>query len=251
MFHVGLSGYSYRPWQGEGRFYPPELKAREFFGYYAERYRTVEMDGTWYKVPSEKMVSAWVADAPRPFTFCPKMHRDVTHTARLKDTGFDKGKFFLKRLKPAAEGGVLGPILVQLPPNFKIQLARLEEFLAMLPKHSGQMDAEAVAETGVPLRYAFEFRNDTWNVSEVEDLLRSYGMAWVASETDEAEAVRRHSADFLYVRLRKTDYSPDDLAAWSDYFKAHAEKEQFVFCKHEDDSSPWLWANELLRLMAF
>ncbi|HMS57041.1 MAG TPA: DUF72 domain-containing protein [Fimbriimonadaceae bacterium] len=242
MFHVGLSGYSYRPWHGEGRFYPPELKPKQFFGFYAERYQTVEMDGTWYRMPSEKMVEEWVKNAPKPFTFCPKMHRQVTHMSRLKEDGFDSAKFFLKRLEPAADAGVLGPVLVQLPPNMKIQLERLVEFLKMLPLKT---------PNGAAYRYAMEFRNETWETEEVSSLLASHSVAWVASDTDEKEGVRKDTAPHAYIRLRKTEYSNEDLAKWAEYFRElrDADKEVFVYCKHDDDGSPWIWADELKTLM--
>lgn len=249
MFHVGLSGYSYKPWHGEGRFYPPELKAKQFFAFYAERYRAVEMDGTWYRMPSTDMVAKWVADSPRPFHFCPKMHRDVTHMKRLKEEGYDAAKFFLKRLHAAAVAEVLGPVLIQLPPNMKIQAERLDSFLAMLPKHSGQMNDESLSESGVPLRYAMEFRNETWSVAEVEEILRKHNVAWVASDTDEKDAERRQTADFSYIRLRKTAYDDADLKEWTAYFMAQDDRDVFTFCKHEDDGSPWIWADALRRLV--
>lgn len=242
MFNVGLSGYSYRPWHGEGRFYPPELKPKQFFGFYAERYCAVEMDGTWYRMPSEKMVEEWVKNAPKPFAFCPKMHRQVTHMSRLKEDGFDSAKFFLKRLEPAADAGVLGPVLIQLPPNLKVHAERLADFLKMLPLKT---------PNGTPYRYAMEFRNETWENDEVQAMLADLNIAWVASDTDERGAPRRDIASHAYIRLRKTEYTNDDLAEWAKYFRSllDAGKDVFVFCKHEDDGSPWIWADELKRLM--
>ena len=163
MFCVGLSGYSYKPWKGEGRFYPEDLKAREFFDFYAKRYTTVEMDGTWYRMPSESMIEKWIEQAPAGFKYSPKMHRDVTHRMRLKPESLDSTKFFLKRLRPAAENGLLGPILVQLPPNLKIQFDRLSEYVQGLPRSTKELEGEGA---DAPLAYAFEFRNDTWFTDE-------------------------------------------------------------------------------------
>lgn len=229
--HVGLSGFSYKPWQGEGRFYPPELKQTEFLGFYAGRYETVEMDGTWYRMPSEEGVLKWLDGTPAGFTFSPKMHRDVTHMKRLKPETYDSARFFVGRLKPLLEAGKLGPILVQLPPNMKRDDERLSAFLAELPTE---------------FRYAFEFRHASWNDDAVAAILAERNAAFVAADTDEAEAVRRDTADFAYARLRKCVYDDETLDAWGASFLASG-KPTWVFLKHEDEGSPWVWADRLRR----
>lgn len=250
---VGLSGFSYKEWQGEDLFYPPELKAKQFLSYYAERYRTVEADGTWYRMPSEAGVQGWIASTPDDFRFAPKMHRNVTHIGRLRADTQDSVRFFLKRLLPMADAGKLGPILIQLPPNLKRDDGRLQAFFEATPKTLAESArlADEEAPTGpaadVPLRFAMEFRNETWHVAEVEDLLRSFGVAWVMADTDDADAQRRDTAAFAYVRLRKTDYDEAMLRGWADYL-AGLQKEAFVFCKHEDAERPWEWADTLIRL---
>ncbi|HVL40329.1 MAG TPA: DUF72 domain-containing protein, partial [Fimbriimonadaceae bacterium] len=235
--HVGLSGYSYKEWQGEGRFFPPGLKQSEFLGFYAERYRAVEMDGTWYRMPGEDAVRQWLEATPDGFQFSFKMHRRVTHMARLKPESLDSVIFLLERLKPVARAGKLGPFLIQLPPNFRRDDERLDTFLKALPA-----DAE-----GTPLQWAVEFRHSSWHEREVEEILRSQGVAWVAADTDESDAQRRDTASFSYVRLRKTEYDADALDEWSQYL-SRLQKDAFVYCKHEDDESPWEWADALLQL---
>jgi uncharacterized protein YecE (DUF72 family) len=230
MVHVGLSGFSYKPWQGEGRFYPKELKQKEFLAYYAERYDAVEMDGTWYRMPTEAGVNGWKVATPDKFSFCCKVHRDISHMRRLKLESIESLKFMQERLKPLYEVEKLGPYLVQLPPNMKRNDERLEEFLKAAP---------------LGFRYAFEFRNETWHAPEVEAILRGHNAAWVAAQTDEADAQKRDTADFAYVRLRKCEYDGGELRDWADYFKSLA-KPTYVFLKHEDDGSPWLFADELL-----
>lgn len=227
---VGLSGFSYKPWQGEGRFYPPELKAYQFLDFYAQRYTAVEMDGTWYRMPSEEGVAKWRDGTPAGFEFCPKMHRDVTHMRRLKPEAFDSAKFFLGRLKPLAEAGRLGPVLVQLPPNMKKDVERLDAFLS---------------EFAAGNRLALEFRHESWNDDAVAETLHRHNAAFVASDTDEMDAVRRDTADFAYARLRKCDYSDDDLREWAAHFRGLG-KPTWVFLKHEDEGSPWIWADALL-----
>src|SRR5579862_6814935 len=110
---IGLSGYSYKPWQGEGRFYPPGLKQTEFLNFYQDRYQAVEMDGTWYQMPAEKSVADWNAKSPDEFRYSFKLHRKITHISRLKLDCLDSVHFMLKRLGPLAAVGKLGPLLVQ------------------------------------------------------------------------------------------------------------------------------------------
>jgi len=236
---IGLSGYSYKPWQGEGRFYPPELKQADFLGFYAGRYRAVEMDGTWYRMPGEKAVEEWGAKSPREFRFSFKLHRQITHMARLKLESIDSLKFMLKRLGPLAAQGRLGPLLIQLPPNMKRSDERLTQFLDSLP-----VEVEGVPALARPLEWAVEFRHDSWNVAEVEEIMRAHGVAWVAADTDEAAAQRRDTGSCHYARLRRSEYSKDDLAGWLRYFTGTG-KDCYVYCKHEDEGAPWIWADLL------
>jgi uncharacterized protein YecE (DUF72 family) len=149
---------------------------------------------------------------------------------RLKLESLESLKFMQERLKPLNEVNKLGPYLVQLPPNMKRNDERLSEFLAAIPKDH---------------RYAFEFRNETWHAPEVEAILSEHNAAWVAAETDEAHAIKRDTATFAYVRLRKCEYDFGELRDWADYFKSLG-KPTYVFLKHEDEGSPWIFADELL-----
>ena len=237
-FHIGLSGFSHKEWKGEGLFYPPELKQPGFFGFYCERYPSVEMDGTWYRMPSEAAVEKWMKESPEGFTFAPKMHRDVTHMSRLKLDKIDSVKFFLKRLEPLEKVGKLGSILVQLPPNMKRNDERLCAFFDEVPHRD-------------TLLWSVEFRNDTWHNAEVEEMLRSRNVAWVANDTDDSDAQRRNTAGHIYARLRKTDYDEELLQDWATYFRAALDRGQdcYVYCKHEDAEAPWIWADRLAQLV--
>lgn len=157
--------------------------------------------------------------------------------ARLKPDGQESLEFFLKCIAPLAAVGKCGPILVQLPPNLKFDRPRLELFLENLPKQFSD-------EVKIQPRWALEARNPGWDCPEVEEILRGHRVAWVTSETDDREASWRDTADFVYVRLRKTDYTPEELA---DHAKRIASlgKPAYVFCKHEDDGSPWIWADQI------
>src|SRR3954447_20193838 len=145
--YIGTSGWHYKHWKGP--FYPEKLANSKLFDYYAERFRTVELNNTFYRLPTESAVDTWRDCAPANFVFAVKGSRFLTHMKKLKDPGPGVEKFFsrIDLLK-----GKLGPILFQLPPNFGVNLERLEEFLDMLPRQH---------------RYAFEFRNESWNDARV------------------------------------------------------------------------------------
>jgi uncharacterized protein YecE (DUF72 family) len=234
--YIGLSGYSYKAWQGADRFYPPDIKQAGFLRYYASRYQTVELDGVWYRLPTDKTVQAWIDHTPPHFLYAPKAHREITHIRRLKPEGLPTLKAMLERLEPLRQAGKLGPILLQLPPNLKRDDARLGAFLDALP---------------MTHRWALEFRHESWHTAEIERLLRDHHVAWAAVETDERAAEHRDTAEFRYARLRKNAYDQPQLRPWAERFREASQKGQdcFVYCKHEDEGSPWEWADELMRLL--
>lgn len=233
---VGLSGYSYKPWQGEGRFYPPELKQKEFLAYYADRFGGVEIDATWYRMPSREAVQAWIDGTPDHFRFAFKMHRKVSHIARLKEECLDTVKFFCERLDPMLESGKLGCVFVQLPPNFKKNAERLQTFVNLLPER---------------FPWAVEFRHNTWNDDETADILASRKVAYASWDTDDEAGIRRDTGSQIYARLRRDAYDDETIASWAGWFKECANKGKpcYVFFKHEDEGSPWLDAARLLNLL--
>ena len=235
--HIGLSGYSYKPWQGPGRFYPPNLKQAGFLGYYATRYDTVELDGVWYRLPSEKAVADWLALTPPHFLFTPKVHRQITHRSRLKSEGYDFIRVMLGRLNALASAKRLGPLLIQLPPNLPRDEDRLAAFFEQLPTN---------------VRWAIEFRHASWNDPAIAALLQRFNVSWVAADTDESPAECRDTADFWYVRLRRSAYNEQDLGQWAGRIRKMVGegKSCYVYCKHEDEGSPWIWADRLRELCA-
>lgn len=235
--HIGLSGFSYRPWQGAGRFYPEHLKPAGFLRYYAGRFDTVEMDGIWYRLPSEQTVQSWLEATPSGFLFAPKAHRQITHLQRLKPPALEHLGRMLERLAPLKDQGRLGPVLLQLPPNLVRDDARLDAFLRGLPRD---------------LRWAMEFRHPSWRQAEVEARLRDRHVAWVVAETDEDQPERRDTADFWYLRLRKSDYPEAALAAWAEWVKREEGngKTCYIYFKHKDEGSPWVWGDRLRELLA-
>jgi uncharacterized protein YecE (DUF72 family) len=233
--YIGLSGYSYKPWQGPGRFYPPTLKQAGFLGYYATRYDTVELDGVWYRLPSEKAVVDWLAATPPHFLLAPKVHRQISHRSRLKPEGFDFIRVMLGRLSALVSAKRLGPLLIQLPPNLLRDDDRLSAFLEQLP---------------ASVQWAIEFRHDSWHDTAVEALLRRFNVSWVAADTDERQAECRDTANFWYVRLRRSAYDEGDLAKWAGKIRKMVDegKSCYVYCKHENEGAPWVWADRLREL---
>jgi uncharacterized protein YecE (DUF72 family) len=233
--HIGLSGYSYKPWQGAGRFYPEKLKSTGFLSYYAGRYDTVELDGIWYRLPTEQTVHTWLDQTPAGFLYSPKAHRQITHMHRLRPDAVSYVEGMLTRLTPLIEHKRLGPVLLQLPPNFRRDDDRLEAFFRQIPK---------------TVRWAIEFRHDSWHAAEVSALLTRHGIGWVAADTDESPALIHDTADFWYVRLRRSGYDEAALSSWAARLNDMVRhgKDCFVYCKHEDEGAPWVWADRLLQL---
>lgn len=236
--YIGLSGYAYKEWQGEGKFYLPDMKQAEYFDYYVSRYNALEADGTWYKMPATAMVEKWSDQTPEGFRVSPKMHRKVTHRTKLEGDAVDALNFFLKRLEPLERTGKLGGLLIQLPPYLKRNDELLNQFLSEIPHRD-------------TLPWCLEFRSKSWHDAHVEQVLRNHNVAWVAADTDEEDAQRRDTASHIYARLRKTDYSEKQLEDWAGYFaeKIAQGKDCYVYCKHEDAETPWVWADRIRLLV--
>jgi uncharacterized protein YecE (DUF72 family) len=234
---IGLSGYSYPEWQGEGLFYPAKLPKSQYLSFYASRYATVEGVGMFKRMPAESTAHKIIKDCRSNFHLSPKIHQSVTHFKRLKPESYPIVEDFLKPLAPLEAKQMLGPILIQLPPNFTLNLALLDAFLAAIPHRPG-------------LKWAIEFRHPSWQTPDTEELLRQHAVAWVADDTDDADAVIRETADHHYIRLRKTDYPEDRLQLWSTRLRemaAHGH-DSHVYVRHTDVVAPWLWADRLIEL---
>lgn len=233
--HIGLSGYDYKDWQGEGLFYDSSVKRANFLAAYAQKFNSLEANGTFQRMPTEATVTKWIETTGEDFTISPKMVQNVTHFKRLNDEAIEIAKEFVKVMEPLGRAGKLGPILLQLPPNLKRDDGRLATFLDAMPE----------------VRWAVEFRNASWNCHEVESCLRSRGAAWVAAETDEEEAQIRDTAKFVFVRLRRLTYEESQLKIWANRLRGYlAEgKDCFVYCRHLDTAAPWEWGYRLRELV--
>ena len=227
---AGTSGYSYKEWLGA--FYPEKLPASEMLRYYAERFRTVEINNTFYRMPAESVLEHWAQQVPDHFTFTLKAPRRVTHTQRLREAESSTAEF-LRRA--GALGNKLGVVLFQLPPYLKKDLPRLRDFLALLP--SGK-------------RFAFEFRNASWQDDEVYELLRSRAAILCVTDTEQGDTPFVATAACGYVRLRRIHYDDEELRAWAARIAAQNVAQSYVYFMHEDEALGTRFAQRLDELWA-
>jgi uncharacterized protein YecE (DUF72 family) len=214
---TGTSGYSYKEWKG--RFYPEKMKEAEMLAFYAGRFSTVEINNTFYRMPAPDLLRKWAEQTPDGFTFVLKAPQRITHHRRLAEVSGDVSYFFETA---AALGPKLGPILFQLPPYMKKDLERLKAFLDLLP--------------AAP-RAAFEFRHASWFDDEVRQALRDKGAALCLADTDEEPQVAPVRGDReVGERLRRTNYTEADVAAWAERVQTQPWDRAFVFFKHEDEA---------------
>ena len=213
---AGTSGYSYKEWLGH--FYPEKLPAGAMLRYYAERFATVEINNTFYRMPAESMLARWAAEVPDGFEFALKAPRRITHEKRLREAEPDVAEF-LRRAETL--GAKLGVILFQLPPYLKKDLPRLEDFLALLP--SGK-------------RVAFEFRNESWQTDDVYAALRERRAMLCVTDTEESDTPFVATSDWAYLRLRRTHYDDADLRAWAERIAKLGLARINVYFMHEDDA---------------
>ena len=213
---AGASGYSFKEWCGT--FYPDKMKPPEMLPFYSQHLPTVEINNTFYRFPRQNVVEEWARITPATFKFAIKAPRRITHIGRLKPESVTESIGFLYgNMGPL--GDKRGPVLFQLPPNFKKDVARLQAFLALLPPDHGA---------------AFEFRNDTWFSDDVYESLRSAGASLCLSEReDNAPPPLVETAPWGYVRLRLEQYSDADLAQWAKRLESTGWKEIFVYFMHE------------------
>ena len=229
---AGTSGFSYKEWKGS--FYPEDLPAERMLAYYAERLPAVEINNTFYRMPKPALLESWAAEVPPEFRFVLKASQRITHFKRLKDTGSEVEYFFGVA---STLGERLGPVLVQLPPNLKKDLPRLEAFLATLPAQA---------------RPAFEFRHASWFDAEVFARLRERNLALCVADSEKLSAPVEITADYAYFRLRDEGYTPEDIRRWGQTIAAHTAhcRDVFVYFKHEESGKGPAFARMLLDSLA-
>jgi uncharacterized protein YecE (DUF72 family) len=213
ILRIGTSGYSYKEWKGV--FYPENLRPADMLSFYAARLGTVEINNTFYHMPTPKVLEGWASQVPDTFRFVLKTSQKITHYKRLK--GVEEEAEYVVRMSRLL-GARLGALLVQIPPNLARDDERLSVFLDLV--------------SGV--RVAFEVRHPSWLAPDVFAVLEKHQVALVASQTDEEPEPRLvRTAPWGYLRLRKTSYTPAELAEWSKRIAEQGWDEAFVFFKHE------------------
>ncbi len=227
---AGTSGFAYPAWKPA--FYPKNVASANFLSYYATKLNSVEINYTYRQLPKAATLEGWVKATPDGFVFSLKAHMKLTHILRLKNAA-EFTEIFLRAIDPLRSARRLGPVLYQLPPNLKCDLPLLADYLALLP---------------TDMRFAFEFRHESWLTDPVYDLLGKHRISLCLAESDKLEVPKVFTADFAYFRLRKGDYPPDDrkrIAAQVRELETNG-RDVYVFFKHEEDPSGALYAQELL-----
>jgi uncharacterized protein YecE (DUF72 family) len=223
---IGTSGWMYKHW-ANGVFYPPKLKQILWLPYYIERFPTVEINASFYRLPGEAAVEHWAAMAPADFLFAVKCWRWITHIRRLKETGAADVQLFFERIQPMWRN--LGPILVQLPPSMKADLSRLDAFLASLPKKVGR----------VGLRIALEVRHESWLTDTTQSLLDKHGAGLVLSDLKVATE-QTNDAPFVYIRRHGSpqysgDYGEEQLQTDAEMVRGFARQDRDVYVYYNND----------------
>jgi uncharacterized protein YecE (DUF72 family) len=218
---IGTSGWHYKHWCGP--IYPEKCPPSEWFGRYAQSFDTVEINNSFYRLPTENALHHWRDAAPRGFCFAVKASRFITHIKRLRDPQNAIALFFSR---VELLGPKLGPILFQLPPKWHVDAERLAEFLAVLPKSD---------------RYAFEFRDESWNMPAVFDLLRRHKMALCIHDWFGSQAPMEMTTDFTYIRLHgptgkyRGNYDQRLLRGWAERIGTWAADLSHIYVYFNND----------------
>jgi uncharacterized protein YecE (DUF72 family) len=233
MILVGTSGYNYPEWKGS--FYPADLPTTKMLPYYASKFHTVEINYSFYRMPTSKIVAGWAAQVPADFRFTLKAPKRITHDKRLRAA--DAADSLQAFVSVAGElGPRLGALLFQLPPNFKKDLPLLNEFLSLLPPK---------------VTAAFEFRHDSWLSDDVYDALRARNIALCIADSEKRQTPTMTTADYAYFRLRDEGYQDADIARWTESVKDLSGKcsDVFVYFKHEDEGKGAAFGQQMLQLL--
>lgn len=229
--YAGTSGFAYAAWKPA--FYPAKLASKLFLNHYASRLNCVEVNYTFRRLPSAATLESWVRATPPGFLFAVKANQRITHFARLKNAG-EATELFFRMIDPLRTARRLGPVLFQLPPNLKCDVPLVRDYLALLPEG---------------MRYTFEFRNESWLAEPVYDELRARNISLCVAESERLEVPEVITADFVYYRLRKPDYTESDI----DAFAARAREllarglDLYLMFKHEETPEGALNAEMVLR----
>ncbi len=231
MLYAGTSGFAYPAWKPG--FYPAKLPANQFLKHYAGRLNSVEINYTFRRLPSAGTLKNWVEATPAGFVFAVKANQRITHILRLKNAQ-EATELFFRMIDPLRTSRRLGPVLFQLPPQMKVDVDLLSGYLGLLP--SG-------------IRYAFEFRHPSWLTEETYEVLRKHNISLCVAESEKLEVPEVITADFVYYRLRKPEYSEDDVDAIAVRSREllAAGRDLYLMFKHEETPAGALNAEMLLQ----
>lgn len=221
QIRIGCSGWTYAHWRG--RFYPQKMAARNWFAFYAEHFDTVEINNSFYRLPKASTFDAWRAQAPAGFTYAVKANRFLTQAKKLKDCEEPLERMMtpFRHLE-----STLGAVLYQLPPRFRLNLERLDSFLRLVPK-----DMTSV----------FEFRDKSWFVDEVFELLDRHGASFCTHDMPELETPRVATGQAAYIRFHGGEgkywgrYADERLLAWADWLVDQARQGRTVWAFFNND----------------
>lgn len=231
--YAGTSGFAYASWKPA--FYPAKLPANQFLAHYAGRLNCVEINYTFRRLPAAATLTTWVNATPAGFVFAVKANQRITHILRLKNAE-QATELFFKVIDPLRTSRRLGPILFQLPPQLKCDPALLRDYLAVLPEG---------------YRYAFEFRHESWLAEPVYEELRRRNVSLCVAESEKLEVPEVITADFVYYRLRKPDYTGEDIQAFADRSREllATGRDLYLMFKHEETPEGALNAEKVLHLL--
>ena len=229
--YVGTSGWAYSIWKPI--FYPQNLSTKNYLKHYATKLTAVEVNYTFRRILTENAAKSWLADVPPDFQFVPKANYYITHIRRLKDIAEPFERFF-STLEPLRKRKQLGPVLFQLPPNFKADVPLLIDFLAQLPRG---------------IKFAFEFRHESWFTDATFRALKKKNVALCVAETETITTPEERTASFVYFRFRRPSYKPAERKILADRVARCLEDGlvTYAFFKHEEDPRSPLDAAELLK----
>jgi uncharacterized protein YecE (DUF72 family) len=231
LIHIGTSGWHYDHWRGP--FYPEDLASADFLQFYQQKFHTVEINNSFYRLPSEKALVDWREAVPSGFIFAVKGSRFITHMKKLKEPENSIAPFIAR---VPLLGDRLGPILFQLPPRWQFNGERLRNFLAALPRE---------------YRYALELRDPSWLNQEACEILKEHGVAFCIYELAGRVSPREVTADFVYIRLHgpggayQGRYDRRTLADWAGAISAWATQGKAVFCYFDNDEAGYAALNAL------
>lgn len=229
-YWIGTSGYNYPEWRGT--FYPEKFPAARMLAYYAERFDTVEVNYTFYRMPTETLLEGWAQGTPDGFTFTLKAPRRITHDARLQRCE-ELTQAFVRIA--GTLGPKLGVLLFQLPPNLRRNDAALAAFLETLPAGT---------------RAAFEFRHESWHDEATFEALRARNLALCIADSERMSTPVVRTADYSYFRLRDEGYQPADIERWGTIISAlEGTPDAFVYFKHEEQGKGPEFARRLMDVL--